>query len=135
MVRTCKTCEQEKPLSEYYVHGGYPSPYCKPCAKAKSTKFRNENIERIRQYDRARSSDPKRMEKNRTVTRAWRQVFPERRSAQMQVQYAIRAGRLSPQPCLMCGAKAVAHHPDYSAPLDVVWLCQPHHKQAHALAL
>jgi hypothetical protein len=43
--------------------------------------------------------------------------------------------------CFKCGIektpahdeKPEAHHPDYSAPLDVVWLCSAHHKQAHAL--
>lgn len=42
-------------------------------------------------------------------------------------------GLLKKQPCWVCGEKAIAHHPDYDRPLDVVWLCQPHHKQTHAL--
>jgi hypothetical protein len=49
------------------------------------------------------------------------------------VAYAVRIGRIVSQPCWVCGEKAQAHHPDYSAPLDVVWLCDSHHKQAHAL--
>jgi hypothetical protein len=32
-----------------------------------------------------------------------------------------------------CESRPQAHHPDYSKPLDVVWLCDDHHKQAHAL--
>ena len=27
-----------------------------------------------------------------------------------------------------------AHHPDYDQPLDVVWLCSPHHKEVHRMA-
>lgn len=34
--------------------------------------------------------------------------------------------------CKDC-SKPEAHHPDYANPLDVVWLCPAHHKQAHAL--
>jgi ribosomal protein S27AE len=35
-------------------------------------------------------------------------------------------------PCIRCGeAKSVAHHEDYDKPLEVMWLCQPCHKQRH----
>jgi ribosomal protein S27AE len=39
---------------------------------------------------------------------------------------------LERQPCVRCGAtKSLAHHEDYDKPLDVMWLCQPCHKQRH----
>jgi hypothetical protein len=32
----------------------------------------------------------------------------------------------------VCGTWMVeAHHPDYSSPLDVVWLCRRHHTDLH----
>jgi hypothetical protein len=35
---------------------------------------------------------------------------------------------LVPQPCEVCGAtKVEKHHPDYSKPLEVRWLCREHH--------
>jgi hypothetical protein len=43
-----------------------------------------------------------------------------------------KRGRLIPQPCAVCGSnKAEKHHPDYSKPLLVVWLCYFHHQQLH----
>lgn len=43
----------------------------------------------------------------------------------------LRAGKLIEEPCRICGnIKAEAHHEDYSKPLDVVWLCNKHHKEA-----
>ena len=30
-----------------------------------------------------------------------------------------------------CGKIGEAHHPDYSKPLDVIWLCSEHHAQVH----
>ena len=48
------------------------------------------------------------------------------------VSRAIRAGKLVKQPCIRCGGlPAVAHHDDYSKPLDVIWLCRKHHVELH----
>lgn len=44
---------------------------------------------------------------------------------------AVRRGELVKQPCEKCGDKAQAHHPDYSKPLEVQWLCREHHMEAH----
>ena len=43
----------------------------------------------------------------------------------------LRRGSIKRQPCVKCGKKAQAHHPDYSKPLQVVWLCRPHHLELH----
>ena len=48
------------------------------------------------------------------------------------VDYAIRKGKLTRQPCEECGAeKTEAHHDDYAKPLEVRWLCRSHHRQWH----
>jgi hypothetical protein len=50
------------------------------------------------------------------------------------VAYALRTGVLQRWPCEVCGdEKAEAHHPHYGSPLLVTWLCQPHHREAHAI--
>lgn len=37
-----------------------------------------------------------------------------------------------PEPCVACGnAEAQMHHPDYSQPLFVEWLCRPCHLDHH----
>ena len=51
--------------------------------------------------------------------------------ARNKVNSAIRSGKLRPQPCIVCGGKAEAHHSDYSKPLDVDWLCRKHHALWH----
>lgn len=69
--------------------------------------------------------------------RAYIEEHPERRAAHVALGNAVRDGRVVPWPvCAVpecCRTDAQAHHPDYSRPLDVVWLCPSHHKQAHAL--
>jgi len=49
------------------------------------------------------------------------------------VKTAIRQGKLTRQPCRDCGTseRVQAHHEDYAKPLDVVWLCPKHHREAH----
>ena len=44
---------------------------------------------------------------------------------------AIICGVVVRQDCIVCGMPAVGHHHDYSAPLDVIWLCQQHHMDEH----
>ena len=47
---------------------------------------------------------------------------------------AIERGKIARQPCAVCGLPdAEGHHPDYSAPLDVVWLCKSHHDETHRM--
>lgn len=45
---------------------------------------------------------------------------------------ALRRGRLTQQPCEVCGGpKAQMHHDDYLKPLEVRWLCRKHHSELH----
>lgn len=46
------------------------------------------------------------------------------------VAVSIKHGFLVRQPC-WCGEAGQAHHPNYSKPLEVVWLCQKHHSEEH----
>ena len=45
---------------------------------------------------------------------------------------ALRNGEICKEPCMICNSeKAQAHHPNYSLPLLVKWLCPSHHKLEH----
>lgn len=45
---------------------------------------------------------------------------------------AVMSGKLRRLPCQQCGAlSAEMHHPDYSRPLEVVWLCHPCYMALH----
>src|SRR4051794_38080208 len=55
-----------------------------------------------------------------------------RNRAKMAVKRALATGELERLPCDRCGATpADAHHPDYTKPLDVRWLCRDHHTELH----
>lgn len=135
-MKECFKCNVTKPLSEFYKHKMMADGYlnkCKDCHKKDVASHREKNIEKIRAYDRARANLPHRKLMHNEITTKWKLEHPDRRKAQRLLLYAVKKGVVKPHPCWVCGEKAEAHHPDYSSPLDVVWLCSPHHKQAHAL--
>lgn len=149
-MKTCFKCLQSLPLDAFYKHSAMGDGHlgkCKECTKSDVKNHRAENLERIRAYDKLRASVPHRIaaRKEYAKTDAGKAAhkkalhvskfrFPERAKARNAVSNATRDGRLEKLPCFVCGERAEAHHPDYSRPLDVVWLCVHHHKQAHAIA-
>lgn len=76
---------------------------------------------------------PKKAKATKEQCRVWRKTAraknPEKERARAMVQRACRAGKLIRLPCEMCGNEhSEAHHPNYSKPLDVRWLCRIHHR-------
>jgi hypothetical protein len=74
-MKKCRSCGITKNLSEFYTHKNMSDGHlnqCKECVKARVTKHRLANLDRIREYDRVRSKLPHRMQKNRYVTARWR---------------------------------------------------------------
>ena len=137
-MKSCFKCDTEKPLSEFYKHKAMADGHlnkCKSCTRFDAWRFRHlEGRHKVISYDRERAKNPNRREKSKSRTQIWVENFPERKKAQTAVSNAIRDGRMIRWPvCCMpfCEDKPEAHHPDYSKPLDVVWLCVTHHKEVH----
>ena len=134
-MKECFKCKTVKPLSDFYKHSKMADGHvnkCKECNKNDVTEHRNKNLEKIREYDRARGKESKRIKATTEITRAWRAEDSRRLVAHSQVAKAIRNGTLVRQPCVRCAeAKSIAHHEDYDHPLTVMWLCQACHKQRH----
>lgn len=140
----CKTCLLDKSEDDFYYSN---KTRCKECIKASVRKNRLENQEHYRSYDRQRASRPDRVAAREAYAKTtegriagaaakkkWAVANAIRRQAHSKVQAALKSGRLQKQPCFICGSTAEAHHPDYSRPLDVTWLCPEHHKAAHRIA-
>jgi hypothetical protein len=137
MIRSkeCFKCKTVKPLEEFYKHTAMGDGHlnkCKECAKKDVSKHRLDNIERIRSYDKQRANLPHRKELQYHITKKWRNEDKRRVIAHNAVARAIKKGLLIGAPCVRCGnIKSLAHHEDYDKPLDVMWLCEPCHKQRH----
>lgn len=134
-MKKCFKCKTVKPLEDFYKHSQMADGHlnkCKSCTKNDVNKHRSDNLERIREYDRARGKNKERIKLNAAITKAWRSEDKRRQKAHSAVSNAIKKGTLVRQPCERCNCeKTVAHHDDYDFPLDVMWLCQPCHKQRH----
>lgn len=145
--KRCITCSCEKPLEGFYVHPQMADGHlnkCIECVKAYQRE-RQKSSPVVRQYERARANQPHRVEARKAYSqseagkqarlralRKFRECHPDKNDARHQVAYALQTGRLRRQPCEVCGcAKTEAHHDDYSKPLDVRWLCRPHHFEHH----
>lgn len=128
--KRCFKCGAEKPLTEFYKHKGMADGHlnkCKDCTKSDNLKHRWKNIDGAREYDRDRGNrqDPE-------YLKSWRTKFPNKYRAHISLNNALRDGKIVKLPCEICGCeRSVAHHDDYSKPLNVRWLCQAHHKQWH----
>lgn len=133
--KECFKCKTVKPFSEFYKHSMMADGYlnkCKECTKNDVSKHRNENLEKIRAYDRERGKIADRIKAVTEITRAWRAEDRRRQYAHGKVSRAIKSGELVRSDCERCGnPKTVAHHEDYDKPLEVIWLCHPCHKQRH----
>lgn len=140
-MKTCFKCGEEKSLAGFYANKEMADGHlnkCKTCVKAYAHARRHgAGREKVLAYDNARAKTPERMEHNRTTSAKWREENPLERAGQVAVGNAVRDGRLFKWPACAIpeceSTRPVAHHPDYEQPLQVVWLCQAHHKQAHAL--
>lgn len=152
-MKVCFKCGISKPLDDFYKHGQMKDGRlnkCKECTKNDATKHRIERIYYYRAYDKQRASAPHRAQARKDYSRSeagrlsharalkrQRVKYPDKYRARTTFWNAVRDGKVVPWPvCCVpeCNSKPEAHHPDYSRPLDVVWLCSVHHKQVHAMA-
>ena len=134
-LKECFKCKAVKDLGEFYKHSGMSDGHlnkCKECTRNDVTTHRNKNLEKIRAYDRERGKNADRLKAKTAINKAWRNADKRRMAAHNAVSRAIKAGTLLRMPCIRCGDhNSVAHHEDYDKQLEVMWLCQPCHKQRH----
>ena len=140
-VKICSKCHREKLSSDFYKQStskdGH-NAWCKTCHK----QWQKQNPEC------SRKSVRKYLQKNPTYLTEWkeknkshlrrywrrykRQLPEEIKKAYVVFKQAKLTGAISPQPCEICGMEpTVGHHEDYSKPLEVVWLCDLHHREIH----
>ena len=133
--KVCYACKATLPMKDFYKHPKSADGYlnkCQSCCRAHATANRWKNIERIRQYDSQRGKNPDRVAETVRRTKKKRQSDPRYTRCHNAVARALKSGALKRSNCERCGhEKSMAHHDSYDHPLQVMWLCQPCHKQRH----
>jgi hypothetical protein len=89
--------------------------------KRTNEEWRIQNPEKVKEYAR----------KGAKISRI---KWPERNAARKMVSGALTLGILiRPTTCSLClkECKPEGHHPDYSKPLEVIWLCRGCHNKEH----
>ena len=135
--KICFKCNQEKPLSEFYRHPKMADGHlgkCKDCTRHDVAEHREKNLESIREYDRKRGKTAKRIALSAARTAEYRKTHPDRASAHRKANRAIVTGKITKiSACEICGkgGRLEKHHPDYTKPLSVVFLCPACHRGVH----
>ena len=132
--KKCFKCNEIKLRTQFYKHSQMEDGHlgkCKECTKKDVTKHRNDNIDKIRFYDRERGKRPHRIAKTVKFNKAYKKKYPVRHAATFMLNYAVQNGRIKKMPCQVCGSitRIHGHHEDYYKPLDVEWLCAKHHSE------
>lgn len=146
-IKRCFKCGEIKSVDDFYKHPDMGDGHlgkCKECTKSDMRIHRENNLESIRAYDRKRGQLTHRKEagsarqknhreEHNRANREYSARHKDRKVAHMIVGNMRKRGKLDPKPCEVCGSddRIQAHHPDYSKPAEVVWLCQAHHMELH----
>jgi len=117
IIRKCTKCRKSKPIIEYNKNGNRYGKQeyrtqCRDCL----IPMHNPDRTRVARY---------------------KYKNPEKVRSQWMLRYNIEKGKIDkPDSCSECKKnmpknKIQGHHEDYSKPLDVIWLCDLHHKKRH----
>lgn len=149
MEKICKVCQLIKPLVDFYFDSRYGKPLnrCKKCVieymeqrrkikESTDPDWVEKEIERHRlKSERRRAlglTKRQSREKRTESSKKHNFNYPLKAKARAKLQNEVRQGRIIPRPCFVCGEeRSEAHHEDYAKPLDVIWLCRPHHNARH----
>lgn len=134
LTKICKGCGNELSISNFGLNKNRMKDghlnFCKKCNRVKAARWRNSlGKEKRKEIN----------EKNYMWLKAhpgyhgnqlkkYYSKYPLRKKAHFIFRTALKNNKLSKGNCSVCGCADVeAHHPDYSKPLEVIWLCPKHH--------
>lgn len=149
-MKRCSACGTQKPLMLFFRNRSSADGHgwqCKDChgrgVRSSRRKHAPKVLAQKRKWNlahselvkaKARRYRAKHREEVRAYVARVKQERPERYAAKLAVRNAVRRGDLSrPSRCENCGERRRlnAHHPDYSKPLEVKFLCHRCHGDEH----
>ncbi len=132
-MKKCTKCHQLKPKEDFYKQKygkDFLRASCKLCCNADSKLWFDNNF--IKDGEKGKEWYKDNKNKRIKSINKWIKNNAHKRQAQEQVHRSIASGKLIRKPCAVCNnTKTDAHHPDYSKPLEVIFLCRKHHIEIH----
>jgi hypothetical protein len=144
-MKTCTLCAKRLRASNFYAYKRAPdglASYCKPCWKARFSKKQNaarlDSSYRARRRKWAKGNRKTPAYRLRSIRQQQRYIakYPRQHKASQLLRAAVKTGKIiRPLNCEKCGkrTKIHGHHPDYSKPLKVKWLCALCHTWEHKM--
>lgn len=143
MEKQCFKCREIKNLSEFYRHPAMGDGYlgkCKTCTKRdvaeRTGRLGNNPAWLKKERERCRIKQVRYRElglaalTTKETREKWERNNRHKRKAETMAANAQRKGHIKkPTNCSKCNAtgRLEKHHPDYSKPLEIVWLCTKCH--------
>lgn len=131
--KICSRCDEYKDIELYRKDKSRKSGldyWCIECRR-KYDRERINTPERIESYGKYKNSE-KGKEQRRARDRKNYWINRHKIAAKRIIEEMVKSGEINKMPCQVCGnKKSLGHHPDYSKPKEVIWLCHQHHWDAH----
>jgi len=129
MIRKCYICGQTKDILLFEKDKSKPFGRryrCKSCGNKRNREKYNAEYQRNYRI--------KNREKINKQCSEWRKRNTIKTRAHAKIRLALIRGKIHREPCIKCGLpNASAYHTDYNKPLEVIWLCEIHHREIHRL--
>lgn len=135
MIKTCSVCKKNREYKDFYK-GAYNK--CKYCIKAYQKNYQS-NRRKDDEYRKQQKEYYLMWYENNGRTRGdsseiWHLNNKDKNNIHHKVWYALHTNKIiKPKKCQYCKREVSlsGHHPDYSKPLEVIWLCGSCHKIIH----
>lgn len=123
-IHTCVRCRGTFWTDEMALNGKQKPTYCRVC----KNQIVREYVETNPDWNRRRSQRYYTRHKTEIIARV-----SSRSPDKTKAYRVVHNAKLLKQPCEVCGnPNSIAHHDDYSKPLEVRWLCHTCHNRLHS---
>ncbi len=129
--KSCTKCGKSKPINSFLLDKHRRIRQCKDCRNEYSRWYNQLNKDEINKRQKKRYRDKK--QDINAKTKEYYNKIKKEPEHKLKVKAHNVASGLKPCPCVECGTtkRVEAHHPDYSKPSEVMWLCSQHHRFEH----
>jgi len=125
MIKTCRNCGEVRSMASY----------CHICNSCRYKKYRLNWNKQHKIYQKRIKDNPEVIKRAKIRRDRYYLANKVKERARGKLIKAILRGKIKKgDTCIICGGKEniQSHHPDYSKPLEAIWLCRSCHYKIHS---